>query len=40
LAVGGGYRTAHGSLSLTPYLTISCSVTVTHDMNAVGLVET
>jgi len=39
--LGSGYRTAHESLSLTPYCysTISCSVTVMHDENAVGLVE-
>jgi len=34
----GGYRTAHGSVSLTLYVTISCSVIVTRDENAVSLV--
>jgi len=34
-----GYRTAHGSLTLKPYLT-TCNMTVMHEDNAVGLVET
>jgi len=38
---GSGYRTIDGSLNLKPDSTIiSCNVTVTHDENAVGLVET
>jgi len=37
---GSGYRTIDGTLNLKPYSTISCNVTVTHDENAVGLVET
>jgi len=36
---GSGYRTTRGSLSLTPYSTISCNVIVTHDENALSLVE-
>jgi len=37
---GSGYRTTHGSLNLKPYSTIYCNVTVTHEENAVGFVET
>ena len=37
---GSGYRTIDGSLNLKPYSTISCKVTVIHEENAVGLVET
>jgi len=37
---GSGYRTIDKSLNFKPYSTISCNVTVTHDDNAVGLVET
>jgi len=40
LYLDSGYRTACGSLNLKPYSTASCNVTVTHDANAVGLVET
>jgi len=35
-----GYRTACGSLNLKTYSTTFCNVTVTHEENAVGLVET
>ena len=38
--LGSGYRTARGSLDLKPYSTASCNVAVTHDANAVDLVET
>jgi len=38
--LGNGYRTANGSFNLKPYLTTSCHMTVTHDENAVNLVET
>jgi len=38
--MGSGYRTACGSLNLKPYLTTLCNMTVTHDENAIGLVET
>jgi len=37
---GSGYRTIDGSFNLKPYLTISCSVAVMRDENAVGLAET
>jgi len=37
---GNDYRTDCGSLNLTPYLTTSCNVTVTHDENPPGLVKT
>jgi len=37
---GSVYRTARGCLNLKPYSTTSCNVTVMHDKNAVGLVET
>jgi len=37
---GSGYRAAHGSLNLKPYSTTSCNMTVTHEKNAVGLLET
>jgi len=37
---GSGCRTAYGSLNLKLYLTVSCNVTVMHDRNVVGLVET
>jgi len=37
---GSGYRTARGSLNLEVYSNTSCNVTVTHEENAVGLVET
>jgi len=37
---GSGYRTTCGSVHLKPYSTTSCNVTVTHDENAIGLVET
>jgi len=37
---GCGYRTIDGSLNLKPYLAISCNVTVMHEENAVGFVET
>jgi len=33
---GSSYSTACGSLNLTPYLTTSCNVTVTHDENAIN----
>jgi len=37
---GSGYRYAYGSRNLKTYLYATCDVTVTHDDNAVGLVET
>jgi len=37
---GSGYRTTHGSFNLKPYSTTSYNLTVTHEENAVGLVET
>jgi len=35
-----GCRTINGSLYLKSHSTISCNVTVTHEENAVGFVET
>ena len=37
---GSGYRTAWEYSYLKPYSTTTCSMTVTHDESAVGLVET
>jgi len=40
IMAGSGCRTACGFLNLKPYSTAFCSMTVTHDESAVGLVET
>jgi len=37
---GSGYRTIDRSLNLKPYSNIFCNVTVAHEEDAVGFVET